>query len=130
MNTSKIAKYAVGLALLIFALATLSISSAVLFDWFKMQDKQGDYVPFIVGVNFICGLLYLAAGYGVLRLKRWSMIILIGVLIILFSAQIALALHIDSGGKFEFKTIGAMIVRFLSTLGFLILTYFILKRKT
>lgn len=57
------------LALLLvgFALLTLFLSSSVIFDWFGIRAREGNYVHFVVWANFLCSLGYLAAAYGLFR---------------------------------------------------------------
>lgn len=106
----------------LFGIVTLFMSSSVLFDWFGIRAKEGNFVPFIVWVNWMCGLLYLTAVYGILKKKTWSKFPLISALIILILAAIGLFIHIDYGGLYENKTLGAMAFRIGVTTVFLLIT--------
>ena len=99
MKKSDFFKYGIITVLSAFALLTLFLSSSVLFDWFGIRAKEGNYVPFIVGTNFLCSILYLTAAYGF----------------------IGLFVHITMDGLYETKTVGAMVFRIVLTLGFLVL---------
>jgi hypothetical protein len=103
-----------------FALLTLFLSGSVIFDLFDIRAKEGNYVLLVVWANFICSLLYLAAAYGLVKLKRWSYKILIVAVAVLFIAFIGLLIHISRGGLYETKTIGAMVFRISVTLVFII----------
>lgn len=106
----------------LFGIVTLFMSSSVLFDWFGIRAKEGNFVPFIVWANWMCGLLYLTAVYGILKKKTWSKFPLISALIILILAAIGLFIHIDYGGLYENKTLGAMAFRIGVTTVFLLIT--------
>ena len=114
--------------LVFFGLVTLFMSSSVLFDWFGIRAKEGNYVPGIVWANFVCGILYLIAGYGILKNKTWTKFPLIISLIFLILAYIGLFIHINNGGLYETKTIGAMAFRIGVTALFLFITLKILKK--
>jgi hypothetical protein len=112
-----------------FALLTLFLSSSVIFDWFGIRAKEGNYVLFIVWANFISSLLYLFAAYGLIKLKRWSYQLLGASALILIIALIGLFIHINNGGLHETKTIGAMFFRTSLTLVFTVASYFIIKKS-
>ncbi|MBU4538631.1 MAG: hypothetical protein L6264_08335 [Weeksellaceae bacterium] len=114
--------------LVIFGLLTLFMSSSVLFDWFGIRAKEGNFVPFIVWTNWLCGFLYLTAAYGIFKNKTWSKIPLITGLIILILAYIGLFIHIEHGGLYENKTLGAMAFRIGVTTVFLLITTKIFKK--
>lgn len=128
MKKNKVFRYVIAIALIAFASATLFMSNSVIFDWFGIREKEGDYVPFIVYTNFIAGLLYLISAYGLIKAKKWTLRVLIGTALLLATALIALALHINSGGIFELKTVGAMIFRIALTIVFSGLAYYSLKK--
>ncbi len=128
MKKSKLFKYGVALILTTFGLLTLFLSSTVLFDWFGIREKQGNYVLLVIWANFVCGFLYLFAVYGLVRLKKWTIKPLIGALIILVLAGIGLFSHINSGGLYETKTLGALFFRATISLIFIRLTYSITRK--
>lgn len=127
MNRNKILRIIVAIALIAFALVTLFMSSSVLFDWFGIRAKQGNYVPFIVWINFVAGFLYLISAYGILKSNKWAVKILIFAEVLLILAFIGLAIHIDQGRTFELKTIQAMLFRITVTLAFAVIAYYQLK---
>jgi len=118
MKTKRIINTLIATVLAIFALLTLFLSSSVIFDWFDIRAKEGNYVLFIVWTNFICSILYLFAVYGFLKRKRWTFWVLIVALVVLIVAFAALLIHINNGGVHEEKTIGAMLFRISLTLTF------------
>ena len=127
MKKNKIVRYVVAIVLIAFASVTVFMSSSVIFDWFGIREKEGDYVPFIVWTNFIAGFLYLISAYGFLKAKKWTFWVLIGTAIFLVTALIILGLYIDAGGIFELKTVGAMGFRITLTFVFSLIAYYKLK---
>lgn len=123
MKNKKLVNMISAIFLWLFAILTLFMSSSVIFDWFGIRAKEGNYVLFIVWSNFICGLLYLFAVYGFIKSKKWTFSVLITALIILIVAFIALQFHISHGGIYETKTIGAMIFRMSLTLIFSLMAF-------
>jgi hypothetical protein len=121
-------RYAIALILTAFGLITLFLSSSVVFDLFGIRAKEGNYVLFVVIANLISSILYLLAVYGIILKKIWTTKILsisAGVLIIAF---IGLFVHINTGGIYETKTIGAMVFRISLTLLFVTASFLLNKR--
>jgi len=125
----KIIKSIIITILTAFALLTLFLSSAVIFDIFGIRAKEGNYVLFIVWANFISSILYLLAVYGLIKLKKWSYQLLGASLLLLSIALVGLFFHINSGGLYETKTVGAMFFRTSLTAIFTIATYYIIKKS-
>ncbi len=119
----KIFRYFPILLLIAFALLTLFLSISIIFDWFGIREKEGNYVLFVVWANFVSSLLYLIAAYGFLKQKKVTFNILSLSALILITALVGLFVHINSGGLYETKTIGAMIFRIVVTLAFVLLAY-------
>lgn len=124
MKTNKIFRYFIAIVLIAFALVTIFMSSSVIFDWFGIREKEGNYVSFIVWANFIAGFLYLISAYGLLKARKWTFRLLMGIAIGLLIALIVLALYINKGGVFEFKTVGAMSFRIILTSVFSVIAYY------
>ena len=116
------------IALLIFGAVTLFMSSSVLFDWFGIREKEGNFVPLIVWANWLCGFLYLMTAFALWKNKLWAVKPLIISLIILAVAFIGLFIHITGGGLYETKTLGAMVFRLGITGIFTYLTFKIYKK--
>lgn len=110
---------------------TLFMSGSVIFDLFGIRAKEGNYVLFVVVLNFICGFLYLVAAYGLFTQKRWTTRLLIAAVGILVVSFLGLLWHINSGGIFEMGTVKAMLFRISITLLFSgISWYYISKNKS
>ncbi len=123
MKNKKIINTVSATILALFALLTLFLSSAVIFDWFGIRAKEGNYVLFIVWANFICSLFYLIAVYGFIKSAKWTFWVLTTALVILIVAFLALQFYINNGGIYEIKTIKAMAFRMLVTLIFSLVAF-------
>jgi predicted RND superfamily exporter protein len=126
----KLLRYFLAIILTLFGLLTLFLSSSVIFDWFGIRAKEGNYVLFVVWANFISSILYLGAVIGLIQLKKWTTNLLGVSVAILMMAFLGLLMHINNGGLHETKTIGAMIFRTLLTLIFTITSHYIIKKRT
>ena len=125
----KLLTYLIAAILFIFGAITLFLSSSVLFDWFGIRAKEGNYVLFIVISNFIVSILYLFAAYGFLKIKMFTAKLLYASAVILIAAFAGLLLYINAGGIYETKTIGAMIFRITLTCLFAIAAFFLINKK-
>ena len=123
MIKSKFFRYITVAVLLVFALLTLFLSSSVIFDWFGIRAKEGNYVLFVVWANFICSWLYLLSVYGFIKLRKWTVGPLIVSILVLVMALAGLFAHIQNGGLYETKTIGALFFRTGLTLVFALIAY-------
>lgn len=127
----KILRYVVAVVLTAFGLLTLFLSSSVIFDWFGIRAKEGNYVLFVVWANFISSVLYLVAAYGFIQSKKWTTKLLSTSVVVLIVAFFGLLLHIKGGGIYETKTVGAMIFRTVITIVFTASAYLLInKNKT
>lgn len=121
--------YITGTILAAFALLTLFLSTAVIFDLFDMRAKEGNYVLFIVWSNFICSILYLISAYGIFKLKQWPHKLLFTAGLVLIIAFLGLLIHIYTGGLYEIKTIKAMLFRISITFIFAKIAKILISKK-
>ncbi len=121
----KIIKYITLITLIAFTLLTLFLSSSIIFNWFGIRAKEGNYVLFVVWANLISSFLYLFSIYGIIKLKKWSIKPLLAAILILILALIGLFIHINLGGLYETKTIGALFFRITTTAIFTFSAYLI-----
>lgn len=119
----------VSVLLLLYALLTLFLSGSVIFDLFGIRAKEGNYVPFVVWVNFISSILYLVAAYGLLKLKKWSAWVLLLAAVIILGAFIGLKFHINAGKLYETKTVSALLFRLLITIVFAASSWFLINKS-
>ncbi|MEO6831927.1 MAG: hypothetical protein ABI378_06295 [Chitinophagaceae bacterium] len=123
-------RYVLAAILGLFALVTLFLSGSIILDLFNIREKEGNYVLFVVWANLVASILYLIAVYGLLKIKKWSVILLLLSAIILAITFIAFKVYISNGGIYETKTVGALAFRTGLTLAFTISAYFLtLKQK-
>lgn len=122
-------RYILAVALGLFALLTLFLSSSVIFDLFNIREKEGNYVLFVVWANFFSSIIYLIAVYGLVKAKKWTALVLLVSAIILSVAFISLKIHISNGGIYEVKTVKAMIFRIGLTLVFAVASYFFITKQ-
>ena len=121
-------KYILVAVLAAFGLLTFFLSTSVIFDLFGIRAKEGDYVLVVVWANFLASIAYLIAAVGIIRSQKWATTLLAVATIILLAAFVALMYHVNAGGLYETKTIGAMIFRTSLTLLFTLSAYFLLTR--
>lgn len=95
----------------IFGGLTVLSGGTALFGDPGTKAAFGDVVPYVLWFNFLAGFAYILAGIGLFRSKRWAA--QLAVLIAAASALVlaALGVHVATGGAFELRTIGAMILR-------------------
>jgi hypothetical protein len=122
-------KYILVAVLSVFGLLTLFLSTSVIFDLFGIRAKEGNYVLFVVAANFLASLCYLIAAVGIIKSRQWVTKLLAFATVILLAAFVALMFHVNAGGLYETKTIGAMIFRTSLTLLFTLSAYFLLSRS-
>jgi hypothetical protein len=122
-------KYVVIVILIGFGLLTLFLSASVIFDLFGIRAREGNYVLFVVWSNFISSIIYLIAAYGLVKNERWTIALLGVSAVILIIAFVGLKIHINAGGLYEAKTVGAMIFRISVTLLLTIISYFLIIPK-
>lgn len=129
MKLKTVFRYATAAIIAAFGLLTLFLSSTLVFDLFGIRAKQGNYVLFVVVANLISSLLYLLAAYGIIVNKTWTTKVLSSSVFLLLIAFAGLFVHINTGGIYEIKTIGAMIFRISLTLLFVAVSFLINKTK-
>lgn len=118
MKKNKTIKNVIAIVLIAFALVTIFMSSAVLFDLFDIRLKVGNYIPFVVKTNLTAGFLYLLAAYGFINSNKWAFWAMLSVALLLFYTLTLTYVHIHTGGLFESRTIVALIFRIVFTLVF------------
>ena len=128
MKLKTVSRYAIAVIIAAFGLLTLFLSSSVVFDLFGIRAKEGNYVLFVVVANLVSSLLYLLASYGIIIYKTWTTKVLSIAVVLLVIAFTGLLVHINIGGIYETKTIGAMVFRISLTLIFVTAAFLLNKR--
>ncbi len=122
-------RYISAVFLLLFGAVTLFMSSSVIFDWFGIRAKEGNYVLFVVWANWLCAYIYFVSVYGFLKMTSWTFKTLSVATVILLVALTGLFVHIYSGGIYETKTVFAMLFRISVTIAFTAIAYFLINKK-
>lgn len=115
--------------LLLLGLATLFLSTSIILDLFGVREKEGNYVSVVVWANFFTSILYLFAAYGFIKRMSLTTVALAAATVILIGAAIAFTIHINSGGIYETKTIGALFFRIGLTVMLALSSYFTLSKS-
>lgn len=129
MKNRKTLPYILAALLAIFGLSTLFMSSSIFLDLFNIREQEGNYVLGVVWANWLCSVLYLVAAYGFIKRKRWTLGLLLVSTGVLLLAFVGLLIHINSGGLYETKTIGALVFRAVVTLIFALMAWITINKK-
>lgn len=125
----KVLKIIQSLLLTGFGALSVFMTVSVIFDWFGIREKEGNYVLFIVYTNLLCGIIYLYAAYINWKKQPNSFYSLAIATIILIAAFIALQVYANNGGIHEVKTIKAMLFRIVFTAFMAAISFFVLKKS-
>lgn len=124
-----LAKYLPAAVLTIFGFMTLYLTSSIIFDLFGMREKQGDYVDFIIWVNFFCGLVYVASAYGFIKSKEWTFKILGLAFLILIITAISYYFYVSNGGIHKEVTYKALAFRTTLTAVFALVAKYTINKN-
>jgi len=95
----------------LFGLATLQSGGLVLFGPVEAQNAAGAVVPFVLWFNFLSGFVYVAAGIGLWRMKRWGFQLSAALVLAIVVLFVMFAVHVAGDGAFEPRTLYALIFR-------------------
>jgi len=101
----------------IFGLLTVVSGGRALFGSVDM----GAVVPFVLWFNFIAGFAYVLAGIGLWRGADWAPMLSLGIALASAAVFAAFLWHVRSGGAWEARTMGAMILRSTIWIGIAVL---------
>lgn len=91
----------------IFGLLTIVSGGRALFGGVDM----GAVVPFVLWFNFSAGFAYVLAGIGLWRGAGWAPALSLVIAVVTAAVFAAFLWHVRSGGAWEARTMGAMILR-------------------
>jgi hypothetical protein len=102
-----------GLALVafVFGAATIRAGGSVLFG--EGAATAGNFVPFVVGFNFVAGFFYVAAAAGLWLRKPWGGGLALALALATALVFAAFGIHVALGGAYEMRTVAAMTLRTL-----------------
>jgi hypothetical protein len=109
---------AIGAVAVLFGLMTIKEGGAVLFWSERARLAADDYAPFVLWFNFLAGIAYVAAGYGLIMLRPWAAGLSLAIALTTALVFAAFAVRIATGGAFELRTIAAMTIRTLTWCAF------------
>jgi hypothetical protein len=121
---------AIAVAAIAFGILTIKAGGTVLFGDDAARVAAGNYVPFVVGFNFVAGFAYVFAGAGLWRRQRWALWLAIAIAASTAAAFAAFGVHVFSGGQYEQKTVVAMTVRTAVWVAFSLIAYRLLAGRT
>lgn len=93
----------------VFGAASVASGASVLFGEGAMA--AGNYVPFIVWLNFLAGFAYVVAALGLWLGRRWAAALAVALAVLTVLAFTALGGYIAAGAPFEARTVAAMALR-------------------
>lgn len=96
---------------MVFGLLTIVSGGNALFGGVAARAAVGDAVPFVLWFNFAAGFAYVAAGAGLLFRRRWGLWLSVAILVATVLVVVAFGAHVERGGLYEMRTVGAMILR-------------------
>lgn len=124
-----IIKYIIIIVLTGFGALSVFLTLSIIFDLFGIREKEGNYVPFIVYTNLVCGILYLMAAFQNWKEKKSSVYLLSIATIILIAAYSALLVYVNQGGIHEAKTLSAMLFRIVFTAVLAGLSFLLIRKR-
>jgi len=101
---------------ILYGIMTLKAGGSTLFID-EVRLAAGDYVPFVLWINFLLGFAYITAGMGLFLGKMWAKNLSLSIAGITLITYAAFGIHIALGGLFKAKTLKAMTVRSLVWVG-------------
>lgn len=110
-NVSRWSLIAVAMVGLAFGLLTILSGGNALFGDAVARAAFGNAIPFVLWFNFAAGFAYVAAGAGLLFRRRWGLWLSVAILVATALVFIAFGMHVQQGGLYEMRTVGAMILR-------------------
>ena len=91
----------------IFGLLTIVSGARALFGGVDM----GAVVPFVLWFNFVAGFAYVLTGIGLWRGTNWAPMLSLGIAVTTAAVFAAFLWQVGSGGAWEARTMGAMVLR-------------------
>lgn len=104
-----------GLAIAALAFGALTVFSGgrALFGGDEARTALGNVVPFVLWFNFTAGFVYVIAGIGLLLARSWAAPTAVFLAAATVLVSVAMAIYAATGGAFEMRTVGALIIRSL-----------------
>ncbi|MCR8723025.1 hypothetical protein [Frigidibacter sp. ROC022] len=94
-----------------FGALTLFSGGMALFGGAEVQAAVGNAVPWVLWFNFLSGAVYIAAGIGIWTGAIWGTVLARLLAVSLLALFAAFLWRVYSGGAYEMRTVGAMVLR-------------------
>lgn len=91
----------------VFGALTIVSGGRALFG----DADMGAVVPFVLWFNFLAGFVYVAAGIGLWLGRGWAARLSLLLFVTTLAVFALFGLHVQSGGVYEMRTVGAMTLR-------------------
>lgn len=95
----------------VFGAATLYSGGMALFGGEAAKAAVGNAVPWVLWFNFLSGAVYIAAGIGIWIGAHWGTMLARLLAVALSLLFLAFLWRVFSGGAYEMRTMGAMVLR-------------------
>jgi hypothetical protein len=102
---------AAAIVAVLFGILTVLSGGRALFGGDTARAAVGNAVAFVLWFNFAAGFGYVLAGIGLFFWRRWAAQLAAVIAIATLAIFAAFGWHVASGGAFEMRTVGAMILR-------------------
>jgi len=112
MNANRIVNW-MAVAAILFGVMTALTGGRALFGSLESRADFGNTVPFVLWFNFLAGFIYIVTGAGLLLYRRWAVHASLFVAVSTILVFVAFGVHVISGGAYERRTIGALMIRSL-----------------
>jgi hypothetical protein len=105
--------WAIVAALVAIAFGVLTIISGgrALFGDAAARAAVGNAVPFVLWFNFVAGFLYILAGAGLYLWRKWAAQLAAVIALATLGVFVAFGWQVATGGAYEMRTVGAMLLR-------------------
>jgi uncharacterized membrane protein (DUF2068 family) len=103
--------WVIAVVALVFGLLTIKEGGTILFGDDAARAEAGNYVLFVVWINFVAGFFYIAAGVGLWLQQRWGVWLAAAIVAATATTFAAFGWHIYSGEGYEMRTVIAMSLR-------------------
>ena len=102
---------AAGAVAVLFGGLTILSGGQALFGGPEAHAAAGNVVPFVLWFNFGAGFAYVIAGTGLLIRQAWAVWLSGIIALATVLVFVAFGVHVQQGGAYEVRTIGAMVLR-------------------
>jgi hypothetical protein len=119
MNASKngVVLKSLAVTAVIFGVLTVFSGGRALFGGEEAARAAGAIVSFVLWFNFVAGFAYVASGLGLWLRKRWAAQLATVIAAATALVFAAFGVHVLTGGAYEARTVGAMVLRTLFWVG-------------